>query len=69
MARRRASLHDAKRVLIVGGGLIGCELAMDFCRAGKAVTVVDNSASVLAALMPPEGSRLQRIGSPRWAYI
>ncbi|MDU2188508.1 MAG: FAD-dependent oxidoreductase [Klebsiella pneumoniae] len=50
----------AKRVLIVGGGLIGCELAMDFCRAGKAVTVVDNSASVLAALMPPEASsRLQ----------
>lgn len=47
-------------MLIVGGGLIGCELAMDFCRAGKAVTVVDNSASVLAALMPPEASsRLQ----------
>ena len=55
----QSRLHDAKRVLIVGGGLIGCELAMDFCRAGKAVTVVDNSASVLAALMPPEGSRLQ----------
>jgi NADPH-dependent 2,4-dienoyl-CoA reductase/sulfur reductase-like enzyme len=48
----QSQLHDAKRVLIVGGGLIGCELAMDFCRAGKAVTVVDNSASVLAALMP-----------------
>lgn len=56
----QSRLHDAKRVLIVGGGLIGCELAMDFCRAGKAVTVVDNSASVLAALMPPEASsRLQ----------
>lgn len=53
-------LHDARRVLIVGGGLIGCELAMDFCRAGKAVTVVDNSASVLSTLMPPEASsRLQ----------
>ncbi len=52
----QSRLHDAKRVLIVGGGLIGCELAMDFCRAGKAVTVVDNSASVLAALMPPEAS-------------
>lgn len=53
-------LHDSRRVLIVGGGLIGCELAMDFCRAGKAVTVVDNSASVLSTLMPPEASsRLQ----------
>ncbi|VUS76615.1 NADH:flavorubredoxin reductase NorW [Klebsiella spallanzanii] len=56
----QSQLHDARRVLIVGGGLIGCELAMDFCRAGKAVTVVDNSASVLSALMPPEASsRLQ----------
>ncbi|WP_142478694.1 NADH:flavorubredoxin reductase NorW [Klebsiella oxytoca] len=56
----QSQLRDAKRVLIVGGGLIGCELAMDFCRASKAVTVVDNSASVLSALMPPEASsRLQ----------
>ena len=56
----QSQLHYAQRVLIVGGGLIGCELAMDFCRAGKAVTVVDNSASVLSALMPPEvSSRLQ----------
>lgn len=31
-------LRDATRVMIVGGGLIGTELAMDFCRAGKSVT-------------------------------
>lgn len=56
----QSALRDAKRVLIIGGGLIGSELAMDFCRADKAVTVVDNSASVLASLMPPEvSSRLQ----------
>ena len=36
-------LQDARRVLIVGGGLIGSELAMDFCRAGKAVTLIDLS--------------------------
>ena len=53
-------LRDAQRVLIVGGGLIGSELAMDFCRAGKAVTLIDNAASILALLMPPEvSSRLQ----------
>lgn len=47
-------------MLIVGGGLIGSELAMDFCRAGKAVTLIDNAASILASLMPPEvSSRLQ----------
>ena len=53
-------LRDARRVLIVGGGLIGCELAMDFQRAGKIVSVVDSSASLLSSLMPPEASaRLQ----------
>ena len=58
--RHETQLRNAQRVLILGSGLIGTELAMDFCRAGKAVTVVDNSASVLAALMPPEASsRLQ----------
>ncbi len=37
----------AQRVLsIVGGGLIGSELAMDFCRAGKTVTLMDNAASL-----------------------
>ncbi|HAT2608899.1 TPA: NADH:flavorubredoxin reductase NorW [Kluyvera intermedia] len=53
-------LLDAQRVLIIGGGLIGSELAMDFCRAGKAVTLVDSEASILSSLMPPEvSSRLQ----------
>lgn len=54
------TLHDAQRVMIVGGGLIGTELAMDFCRAGKSVTLVDHAASILSALMPAEvSSRLQ----------
>lgn len=53
-------LRDAQRVMIVGGGLIGTELAMDFCRAGKTVTLVDHAASILSALMPAEvSSRLQ----------
>lgn len=55
-----SSLRDAKRVLILGGGLIGTELAMDFSRAGKQVCVVDNGSCLLGALMPPEASsRLQ----------
>ncbi|WP_312980004.1 NADH:flavorubredoxin reductase NorW [Atlantibacter sp.] len=55
-----SQLFDARRVLIVGGGLIGSELAMDFTRAGKSVTLVDNASSILASLMPPEvSSRLQ----------
>lgn len=55
-----SSLRDARRVMILGGGLIGTELAMDFSRAGKEVMVVDNAASLLASLMPAEvSSRLQ----------
>lgn len=54
-------LREARRVLILGGGLIGSELAMDFTKAGKQVTVVDNGASLLSSLMPPEASsRLQQ---------
>ncbi|WP_407437316.1 NADH:flavorubredoxin reductase NorW [Lelliottia sp.] len=54
------TLRDAQRVMIVGGGLIGTELAMDFCRSGKSVTLVDHAASILSALMPAEvSSRLQ----------
>lgn len=54
------ALRDAQRVMIIGSGLIGTELAMDFCRAGKEVTLVDQAASILPMLMPPEvSSRLQ----------
>ena len=55
-----ADLINAERVLMIGGGLIGTELAMDFNRAGKQVTVIDRSATLLSALLPPEISgRLQ----------
>ncbi|MFT8210353.1 MAG: NADH:flavorubredoxin reductase NorW [Symbiopectobacterium sp.] len=55
-----SQLQDARRVLVVGAGLIGTELAIDFCRAGKVVTLADCAASVLSTLMPPEVSgRLQ----------
>ncbi|KHN52334.1 NADH:flavorubredoxin reductase NorW [Pectobacterium fontis] len=53
-------LWQAKRVLVLGAGLIGTELAMDLSRAGKQVTLVDCANSILSALMPPEVSaRLQ----------
>ncbi|MFP2513394.1 NADH:flavorubredoxin reductase NorW [Buttiauxella agrestis] len=56
-----SSLREAKRVMILGGGLIGTELAMDFCRAGKQVILVDNASSLLASLIPAEvSSRLQQ---------
>lgn len=54
------TLRDARRVMILGGGLIGSELAMDFRRAGKEIMLVDNASSLLASLLPVEVSgRLQ----------
>lgn len=65
--RGETALLQAQRVLILGGGLIGCELAMDMCRAGKRVTLVDKACSLMSALMPVEASsglqhRLQQMG-------
>ena len=62
-------LRDARRVMIVGGGLIGTELAMDFCRAGKSVTLVDHAASILSALMPAEVSRWSHFRSYRMGTL
>ncbi len=58
--RIESRLRQSRRVLLLGAGLIGTELAMDLARAGKQVTLVDTSASILASLMPAEVSaRLQ----------
>lgn len=41
-----------KRIVIMGAGLIGCEFANDLIGSGFEVTVVDPSASPMAALLP-----------------
>ena len=46
----------AKRVLIMGAGLIGCEFANDLAASGHQVTVVDPSAGPMAALLPSDAS-------------
>ncbi|WP_260955693.1 NADH:flavorubredoxin reductase NorW [Pseudomonas citri] len=54
------ALKVARRVLILGAGLIGSELAMDMNRAAKQVVLMDKSCSLLASLLPVEvSSRLQ----------
>ncbi|MGR3496234.1 rubredoxin [Citreimonas sp.] len=48
-----------RRVAIVGGGMIGCELAEDFARAGHHVQLVGRGALPLDTLIPAEaGQRL-----------
>ncbi len=59
-AAAEPQLRDARRVLVLGAGLIGTELAMDLLASGREVVLVDQAASVLAALMPAAlSARLQ----------
>ena len=55
-----AAGQPAQRVVILGGGLIGCEFANDLLARGVQPTVVDVADRVLARLLPAEASdRLQ----------
>ena len=49
--------HTPKRLVIVGAGLVGCELADDFARAGHHVTLLDVQALPLASLLPELASK------------
>lgn len=51
-AHFRAKVADAKRVVVIGEGLIGCEFANDLLAAGVKPTVVDPMAYPLTALLP-----------------
>jgi rubredoxin-NAD+ reductase len=58
-ARFRQSVQGAKRIVIMGAGLIGCEFANDLVSAGYAVSVVDPGSYPLASLVPQAaGARL-----------
>ncbi|MEQ3750368.1 MAG: FAD-dependent oxidoreductase [Celeribacter sp.] len=54
------NLGDRKRsIAIVGGGMIGCELAEDFARAGHDIQLIGRGALPLDTLVPAEaGARL-----------
>lgn len=52
-ARVRAALEGARRVVLIGGGLIGCELANDWVNAGYEVTIVEPLAYPLGRMLPP----------------
>ena len=45
-------LQQAQRVLVIGGGLIGTEIAMDLVSSSKNVLVVDPSKTVMANMLP-----------------
>ena len=41
-----------KKVIIIGGGLVGCEMALDYAQEGKDVTVVEALPKILSAGIP-----------------
>ncbi|WP_024794966.1 NAD(P)/FAD-dependent oxidoreductase [Tomitella biformata] len=53
----RDSLAAAHSVLIVGGGLIGCEVAAA-AAAGRAVTLLEAGGSILERVLPPQVSAM-----------
>lgn len=63
-AKLREALNGVKSIVIMGGGLIGCEFANDWAAAGHAVTVIDPGAYPLASLMPEQAGTqlLQPLG-------
>ncbi|MEN8218614.1 MAG: FAD-dependent oxidoreductase [Pseudomonadota bacterium] len=61
-SRFRAALQDAKRVTIMGAGLIGCEFANDLQPAGFSVTLVDPLKYPLGQMAPEKvGRTLQQV--------
>lgn len=53
--------QQAQRVVVIGGGFIGCELATAFVKLGLATTVVEVTPAVLSLVVDPETS--QFVGS------
>jgi len=41
-----------QKVVIVGGGLVGCEMALEFAQEGKTVTIVEALDTILSAGVP-----------------
>lgn len=56
----RASLTPGRRVVLIGGGFIGCEIAASAQRLGCSVTVVESSAEPMAAALGPDVARALR---------
>jgi len=50
----RSKLAQPRRILVIGAGLVGCELANDLTSAGHHVTMVDPAPWPLGRLLPQE---------------
>lgn len=53
----RSEIREGQTVLIVGGGLIGCEYANDLSLAGYNVTLIERESRLLSTLVHPDISQ------------
>lgn len=53
---QQALAQGKQSIAIVGAGMIGCELAEDFARAGHTVTLLDRNNAPLAGLLPDKAA-------------
>ena len=51
--KHKAQIDEAQRITVIGGGLIGVELAFDLQTAGKDVTIIEPASYLLNSLVPP----------------
>ncbi|MFP5464177.1 MAG: NAD(P)/FAD-dependent oxidoreductase [Gammaproteobacteria bacterium] len=61
-ARFRAAAAGKKKIVIIGGGLIGCEFANDLSNGGYQVDVVEPVGRVLPSLLPERASEAVAAG-------
>lgn len=48
--------EQPQRIAIVGAGMIGCEMAEDFAKAGHCVTLIDRQSLPLGGLLPKQAA-------------
>ncbi len=54
---QKALAAKPQQVAIIGGGMIGTELAEDICRAGHQVTIIDRADYPLSGLLPDNAAK------------
>lgn len=59
-ARFRSAIEGKDRIVILGGGLIGCEFANDLAASGYQVSVIDIGTHPLGRLVPEEIGMVMR---------